>query len=163
MVCWAHAGIITVILCSVLCASEAHAQFCTSNGMCADTKPCTVDTCNLATHQCRHVSTCDDGNACTTNTCTTSGCTYPAKPNFSSCDLDQDICSDDYCMSGTCRPGGAPVGVLEACSNGVDEDCDGLTDEHEPAGAVSCRGPEASTRQACRASVAWPHSRQTSW
>ena len=31
MVCWAHAGIITVILCSVLCASEAHAQFCTSN------------------------------------------------------------------------------------------------------------------------------------
>lgn len=75
---------------------------------------------------------------------------WSAKPNGAACD-DGDLCSyGDQCSFGSCLAipydcigagccvgdgtctSTPPVGVTEQCKNGVDDDCDGVTDEGEP-------------------------------
>jgi hypothetical protein len=96
---------------------------------CDDGIACTADSCSKASGC---VSTpqstlCDDGNSCTEDTCTVeSGCTTVP--------LDGSDCSDgdpctvgDSCQNGECN--GEAVTTESNVCDGVDNDCDGLTDE----------------------------------
>jgi hypothetical protein len=119
---------------------------------CNDGSACTTgDQCSNGV--CQGVAGCDDGNACTTDSCGSTGCLHAA----ASCD-DQDACTIDSCDAvsgcahqstntqttcgvGACQRtidtcvGGVPrtcvpgTPTAEVC-NGIDDDCDGLTDEN---------------------------------
>ena len=67
---------------------------------------------------------CDDGNPCTADACDLSlGCTHP--PAEGSCD-GPDPCQTWACEDGACV--GTPI-EEDGTLDGVDDDCDGLTDE----------------------------------
>lgn len=79
---------------------------------CSDSDPCTEDLCTDLTGQCHWpAKACDDGNPCTLGSCdpTTGECVFVLKPE------NQE------------GPGGA-----DNCEDGVDNDCDDLTDGDDP-------------------------------
>ena len=108
----------------------------TDDGVCNDSKLCTIDTCN-GSGGCNHASTtgtCDDGNACTSNdVCSTGSCVGSAI----SCD-DGDACTTDACVPAS----GCTHTPVVGCSSGlpfVDAGTDyacGLTS----AGTLKCWG-----------------------
>ena len=61
-------------------------------------------------------------------------------------DSDDDTCPDDVwvCVGGdlVCSDRGDPADYIDVC-NGVDDDCDGNTDEADPMAGVSCDGDDA--------------------
>jgi hypothetical protein len=107
-----------------------------SCGDCDDRDPCTVDTCVEGT--CVNTPMdCDDRNPCTVETCVEGTCVNTPV------DLDGDghvptlvdgvECGDDCDDS---DPDVHP-GAFEVCSDGVDQDCDGMVDERlNPYGEV---------------------------
>ncbi len=79
---------------------------------CADEDLCTVDSCDEDNDQCVHEpQDCDDGNACTSD----------------SCDPSTGDCLNDPDPAAVEGPAGDPT-----CSDGVDNDCDELTDGDDP-------------------------------
>ncbi len=70
---------------------------CVSDEGCDDDNPCTVDTCEVGTGQCRHVNLADE----------------------SPCDADGNGCTrDDRCLGGSCVPGVAvSCGKASACAS----------------------------------------------
>jgi len=66
---------------------------------------------------------CNDGDACS----------YGDRCSFGSClAIPYDCIGEGCCVGdGTCTST-PPTGVVEQCQNGVDDDCDGVTDEGEP-------------------------------
>ena len=129
--------------------------------VCDDGDPCTVDTC--VDGVCVHTPiVCDDGNPCTVDTCVDGVCVHTPIV----CD-DGDPCTVNECVDGECvhtpidadGDGYAPIacgggdcddddpnvnpGVMELCSDGIDNDCDGLVDCDDPdcAGAEGCDQP----------------------
>jgi len=104
-----------------------------------DGNPCTDDVCQsgACTHAPRPGASCDDGDACTTpDTCSDAGVCVPGPDTCQAC---QDADSDGYGDSASsacahpeadCDDADPAVhpGATEACSDGVDNDCDGLTD-----------------------------------
>lgn len=98
---------------------------------CADSIPCTSDSCNEVTDQCVHTpnqALCNDNVACTTDTCTATGCTN--LPNHAACN-DGIACSTDTCTTGGCTH----VGNHALCDDG--QFCNG----EEMCGASGCFGP----------------------
>ncbi|MFN8543414.1 MAG: hypothetical protein U0807_04330 [Candidatus Binatia bacterium] len=82
---------------------------------------------------------CDDADPCTTDVCAPSGvCTHVRIQDCVACETatecaDEDACTDDACVEGMCqhtrREGcGACTPVAEVCGDGIDNDCDGVTD-----------------------------------
>ncbi|MCH8879766.1 MAG: S8 family serine peptidase [Planctomycetes bacterium] len=129
------------------------------SGPCDDGVACTVDICDEDFDICSNPpddTLCDDGDPCTTDTChTVDGCVNdpiePAVCGDGCCDSaageDQCICPADC---------GDPPSTETECTDGVDNDCDGLTDTDDldccnPKGAPctddtdccsnKCRGP----------------------
>ncbi len=108
---------------------------------------------------------CDDGIDCTVDSCNPqTGCVY--EPDDSAC-VDNDVCTSDICdPQQGCRnpvdkdsdndgyidkncPGGDDCndnndaihpGQQEVCSDGLDNNCDGLTDEEDEAVCGNCGG-----------------------
>ena len=120
------------------CVPDEGAE-CTSDAECDDSNPCTDDVCDPA-EGCQYTDNtdpCDDGNLCSgTDACSGGTCTA------GSTDLDAD--SDGYydaaCPDGDdCDDGEAAInpGAAENCSDSIDNDCDTLTDDDDPA----CQGP----------------------
>lgn len=128
-----------------------------------DANPCVAGVCDKGTCVAGPVSgpcALDDGNPCTTGECSEGACI--ATPVAGPCD-DGAVCTiGDTCVGGACKPGplkdkdgdGYPdmacggsdcsdadkavnPGVAEVCGNGVDDDCDGLTDQQDEAGCPS--------------------------
>jgi hypothetical protein len=119
---------------------------------CDDGNACTDDACDPATGACAsapNTAPCDDGDTCTGNdACVDGACV--GVPNPEACDGQDNDCDGetdeevgaDLCELtnehgtcrgySTCRAGqrqcDAPVATREACSDGVDNDCDGQPD-----------------------------------
>ena len=99
--------------------------------VCNDGNVCTTDSCDPASgclFTNNSTASCDDGNACTfADACSGGSCGGTAY----SCD-DGNSCTVDTCDGlGGCthRVGACPAcPVAEDCFNGIDDDCDGLTD-----------------------------------
>jgi hypothetical protein len=70
---------------------------------CSNNDPCSINTCDEATHECKHTPR----------------------------DLDGDGDPDEHCGGGDCNDLDAKVSSLhaEVCKNGVDDNCNGVVDE----------------------------------
>lgn len=112
--------------------------FTANNAPCDDGNLCTrSDTCANAV--CAGVAfTCDDGNACTDDACNGVGCTFT--PNNAPCDDGNACTSTDTCSGGVCRGTNTccSPGPETNCTNGIDDDCDGLIDAADPDCQASC-------------------------
>jgi hypothetical protein len=115
---------------------ETQDSVCESDAACDDANPCTADVCTEA--GCQHSpidATCSDGDSCTTaDRCVEGAC------RGTPLDADGDRAVDARCGGLDCddrdpqvHPGvfEGPVG-LPTCSDGIDNDCDGLSDEADP-------------------------------
>jgi len=137
---------------------------CSTAAQCNDGDACTDDVCNasgVCENQprpgcvlCTLPSDCDDANPCTADQCGIDGsCARTVIPGCVACSLDAqcndgNACTTDACRGGVCAhdaiPGCTPcIPTGEVCGDGIDNDCDGLTDCSDPdcAGAPACRGP----------------------
>ena len=80
----------------------------------------------------------DDGNPCTQAACVDGGCTQVAFAK----DTDMDMAVDKACGGTDCNDGLAAINpaAAEDCSDGVDNDCDSMTDgaDVECGGATAC-------------------------
>ena len=107
------------------------ADVCTQDADCNDSKPCTQDSCDLASGKCSHkaiaaAGVCNDNNPCTTDGCdvtpgspTLGSCAY--KPDDGkSCDDVQLCTTSDQCSGGKCggaakcSDGGASAGRISS-------------------------------------------------
>ena len=115
-----------------VCDGAGGCSFTPNSAPCNDDNLCTRnDTC--ANGACAGIAfTCDDGNVCTDDACNGSGCTFT--PNHAPCDDGNACTSNDTCSGGVC--GGSfsccSPGPETNCSNGIDDDCDGLVDYADP-------------------------------
>jgi hypothetical protein len=132
---------------------------CETAAQCGDGNGCTDDTCTesgVCEHSsrpgcvpCSTAADCDDQNPCTTNQCAADGsCAYSAIPGCQRCTTpsdcdDENTCTTESCTGGVC--GHTPVDgcPAEICTNGIDDDGDGLVDCADPdcAGQDVCRSP----------------------
>jgi WD40 repeat protein len=81
---------------------------------------------------------CDDGDSCSTDTCTNGGtCAAACENSFPACDLNlSDGCCGPWCdqsndIDCTCIPTHKKE-KGPRCSDGIDNDCDGVTDGDDP-------------------------------
>lgn len=90
----------------------------------------TVACVNNACVQQANTGACDDGDPCTSNDVCASGSCQGVLMN---CD-DGDPCTSDACSQGSCVhiPQALP-GATEICGDGLDNDCNGLTDGEDSA------------------------------
>ncbi len=113
---------------------------------CDDGDACTIDTCDSVLG-CQHTPVdCDDNDPCTDDSCDSgSGCVNaPVVPVTSYTDADSDGYGDDgtavtvcpipdgnVLIGGDCDDDDSNVnpGAVEICGNGIDDNCNGSTDE----------------------------------
>ncbi|MBW2699752.1 MAG: hypothetical protein JRF33_02945 [Deltaproteobacteria bacterium] len=112
---------------------------------CDDHNPCTLDGCDPDSG-CRYtdnIDPCDDGDPCTMNdACDQGACSGVPL------DADEDGYADIHCGGTDCDDANGQIhpGIVEGpedhpyCSDGVDNDCDGQTDENDT-GCRSCVNP----------------------
>jgi hypothetical protein len=126
---------------------------CADAVACDDEDPCTIDVCageGVCEHAdmpecvgCRSARDCDDGDPCTRDACGPDGsCRISAIPGCVSCDrtddcADGNVCTLDACTGGVCthersRECSQCVPGVEICGDFVDNDCDGISDCHDP-------------------------------
>ncbi|MEC8025073.1 MAG: putative metal-binding motif-containing protein [Myxococcota bacterium] len=129
---------------------------CTPNGGCAGTpivcpddgNPCTIEACtNGSCSSTQSPGPCEDGNPCTVgDTCVNQVC----QPGSSAKDADNDGAIDKACGGTDCNDGLNTVapGKPELCTDGLDNDCNGDTDQADDA----CNQPvECVDQAACNA------------
>jgi hypothetical protein len=110
---------------------------------CSDGNACTTgDSCSGGTCAGGAAPNCDDGNLCTEDSCVpASGCAHQPLDGggSSSCGIGACLRTVAHCAAGTpqaCVPG-TPA-ANDATCDGVDDDCDGTTDEEYTAQPTSC-------------------------
>jgi len=120
---------------------------CTGDADCDDSNPCTDDVCD-AVDGCQYTDNtdpCDDGNACSdSDTCASGTCMAGSTDKDSDSDgyYDADCPGGDDCDDddAAINPGATEdQSEPDSCTDGVDNDCDDLTDDDDPA----CQGSGA--------------------
>jgi hypothetical protein len=144
---------------------DATTDRCTSaadNARCDDGRFCNgAETCSV-TEGCASGTppACDDGRACTTDLCSPSAAGGAGACTYASADVDGDTYGDAACTGDDCNDGLASVhpGATETC-NGVDDDCDGTTDEGFACARGTVRsctaGGGCTGAQTCEATCTW--------
>jgi hypothetical protein len=95
------------------CSHVKPAGCCVQPADCNDGKQCTLDACNLATHQCKFTKVdltccdtsdeCNDSNICTADACVNNACVHGPDANFPNCCVKQGDCDDkNPCTLDTC-------------------------------------------------------------
>lgn len=115
---------------------------------CDDGNECTEDTCIRGSCVNSHDNgiPCDDTSDCTVNdTCRNGVCV--GEPRDGDCDgYGTDLCGGDDCDDGNrdVNPAAEEDSLIRfVCSDGIDNDCDGLTDHEEPDCCIpDCAGAE---------------------
>jgi hypothetical protein len=119
---------------------------CESHAECDDLNECTIDSCDPATWTCSY-SSVDDSTPCdgVAAICCGGSCIVPCVSELD-CD-DADLCTDDSCAApGSCDancehiPNDEPACCVPThskekgprCSDGIDNDCDGMIDGDDP-------------------------------
>lgn len=129
------------------CTEADRCQLTGNDAMCDDGEPCNgAERCDAVTG-CRAgpPPSCNDANACTIDACMAGmGCVYAPY------DGDGDGEASRTCGGTDCddRDGAVNGGAAEDCDNGIDDDCDGLTDILSPECVASndtCATAEALT------------------
>lgn len=98
---------------------------CTTDANCADTNPCTDDTCTDGV--CKHTNntvTCDDGNLCTSDDkCTDGAC--KGTNNTVACDDLSSCTTTDHCQDGACT-GTKDTNLCPVCvsADNIIQNCD---------------------------------------
>ncbi|HEY3355373.1 MAG TPA: hypothetical protein VGQ83_19140 [Polyangia bacterium] len=121
---------------------------CAVNGDCAPDQECVAKAC--ARRRCTADVDCGGAQelACLTGGCYAVRCADGCGAGF-------QCGTDEYCWPRTCSPSReGPVGD-PSCSDGIDNDCDGLTDEEDPS-CVACQrdadcddGKQCNGRETC--------------
>jgi formylglycine-generating enzyme required for sulfatase activity len=112
---------------------------CTLNSECDDDNECTVDIClkrRCLNDPVNDGTTCDDSLYCTvSDVCSGGECVGPDRDcgdsdicTVDSCDEAADSCVNDFQE----RPGEEGPEGDATCTNGIDDDCDGRTDNRDP-------------------------------
>ena len=110
------------------CDPETGCVYQHADGPCEDGNPCTLDDgCLEGTCAPGALKNCDDDNVCTDNTCDSESGDCVATANNANCDDDEFCTVGDVCIEGVCT-GETPEKEANVC-DGLDEDCDGMTDE----------------------------------
>jgi hypothetical protein len=91
---------------AALCDNALSGACCTQAADCDDANVCTADSCDVATHACRHApapGSCDDGDDCTTgDACRGGVCAGTGIPNC--CDTSAQCDDGNACTTDVCRP-----------------------------------------------------------
>jgi len=115
------------------CDGAGGCRFTTNTASCDDGNACTSgDRCSGGLCAGTRIS-CDDGNVCTDDSCDPlMGCRHVA--NTAPCDDGNSCTASDVCSGGVCRgtPAVCCASYELSCTNGVDDDCDGLVDRDDP-------------------------------
>lgn len=106
---------------------------------CDDSNACTTDSCDQVTGCSNTPKSCDDGDACTADSCNPANGSCTSGPI--SCD-DGVSCTVDSCDSSTGECVNTPDTSLSesSCSDGIDNDCDGMID---------CNDADCASDSAC--------------
>ncbi len=129
---------------------------CTSDAECNGEKCLPNGSCG----QCATAADCGTGSDCVANKCVGTSCSPPGATQvcFVECHRGEQVCNNGN-WSACNAP---PLLPEEACGNGIDDDCNGKTDEPPlcldcQAGATRpCDGPcEAQGQQICNADGTW--------
>lgn len=124
----------------------------TPNIICDDGDACTVDICNFATGMCEFTGiNCDDGDTCTIDGCNAvTGCFYLFDTLLCGthpCDTmicnDNDACTTDTCVNGTCTYNAIDCNDSDPCTNDA---CVGGFCQYTPA---VCDDSDICTRDTC--------------
>jgi uncharacterized repeat protein (TIGR01451 family) len=129
---------------------------CTTAAQCNDQNPCTTDACGAdgscqitaipGCQRCTTVADCNDGNECTVEACTGGVCVHTADPE---CEKTPENCTDGVDNDGDglvdCADADCandPACRHEICGNCIDDDGDGLVDGEDP----DCCGGDAQAQ-----------------
>ena len=156
-----------VVAAAILPGPPATAQTpCTSDAQCADSSPCTIDTCDPLLG-CQHGAVpngtlCSDGNACNGNEVCREGVCHDVTPpaDGASCNLGNpctngDHCQGGICVAGTIRPDGAgctdgdTCNGRETCQQGVCTPGAPPADGTPCGDAEPCNGVDTCQNGAC--------------
>ena len=108
---------------------------------CTDGEFCTApDTCQAGICVAGPAVTCNDNNICTADSCVLGACVNTADTSVLSCGLGECYREVLRCSNGvvnTCQTGDSSN---ESC-DGLDNNCNGTTDEGNPGGGAACDSP----------------------
>jgi subtilisin-like proprotein convertase family protein len=103
---------------------------------------------------CCTAASCNDGNPCTDDVCTPSGCTHVN--NTGPCSDGNACTGPDVCGGGICQPGPNPCNDNNACTQDV---CDGQGGCTNP--PVNCDDSNGCTDDSCDISLGCQHANNT--
>jgi uncharacterized repeat protein (TIGR01451 family) len=131
---------------------------CATNAECDDQDACTTDACTAGVCTATVDPSCtpcvadadctDDGNPCTTETCNAGACSVIVNPSCTPCATDADCNDHDACTTDACSAGMCTATPIDGCTSNPPEDCTNGSDD-DGDGLVDCQDTDCADQPAC--------------